>query len=87
MNHLKSDVLSSGTVQPYLGKKSQIFAFIFQNSFQMTVKTNYVIAIAMLGDWLKNVVSIFQQMGAKAKANCMLYTQFLVCFEQVIVNF
>jgi len=67
---------------PYLGKKSQGLCIIFQSrsSFKMTVKTNYVIAIAMLGDWLKNVVSIFQQMGTKTKANYMLYTQFLVCF-------
>jgi len=77
MNHLKSDVLSSGTVQPYIGKKSQGFCIIFQNSFQMTAKTNYVIAIAMLGDWLKNVVSIFHQMGTKTKANrIVLHTIF-----------
>ena len=49
----------------------------------MTVKTNYVIAIAMLGDCLKKCCFNFSTklMGTKTKANRMLYVRFLVCFN------
>ena len=31
----------------------------------MTVESNYVIAIAMLSDWLKRAAPVFQPMGSK----------------------
>ena len=45
----------------------------FQSSFQMTVESNYVIAIAALSDWLKKVASVFQPMRRKTKTNRGLY--------------
>ena len=35
----------------------------------MTVESNYVIAIATLGDWLKRVALVFQPMRSKTKTN------------------
>ena len=36
-------------------------------SFQITVESNYVIAIAALSDWLKRVAPVFQPMRSKTK--------------------
>ena len=33
----------------------------YQSSFQMTVESNYLIAIAMLSDWIKRVSQLFKQ--------------------------
>ena len=35
----------------------------------MTVESNYVFAIAMLSDWLKRLVPVFQPMRSKTKTN------------------
>ena len=35
----------------------------------MNVESNHVIAIAMLGDWLKNFAPVFQPMRSKTKTN------------------
>ena len=35
----------------------------------MTVESNYVIAIATLGDWLKRLAPVFQLMRSKTKTN------------------
>ena len=35
----------------------------------MTVERNYVIAIATLSDWLKNLAPVFQPMRSKTKTN------------------
>ena len=39
----------------------------------MTVESNYVIAIAMLSDWLKRLVLVFQPMRSKTKTNRTMY--------------
>ena len=38
-------------------------------SFQMTVESNYVIAIATLNDWLKRLAPVFQPMRIKTKTD------------------
>ena len=43
------------------------------SSFQMTVKSNYVIAIDTLSDWLKRLVPVFQPMRSKTKTNRAMY--------------
>ena len=40
-----------------------------KNSFQMSIESNNVIAIASLSDWLKNLVSGFEPMRSKSKTN------------------
>ena len=47
-------------------------------SFQMTVESNYVIAIAiaMLSDWLKRLAPVFQPMRIKTKTNRTMYAWF-----------
>ena len=35
----------------------------------MTAESNYVIAIATLGDWLKRLALVFQAMRSKTKTN------------------
>ena len=35
--------------------------------FQVTVESNYVIAIAALSDWLKRLAPVFQPMRGKTK--------------------
>ena len=42
----------------------------------MTVESNYVIAIAMLSDWHKRVVPVFQPMRSKTKINGTVYCDF-----------
>ena len=44
------------------------------SSFQMTVESNYVIAIATLSDWLKRFVPVFQPMKVKTKTNRTMYS-------------
>ena len=39
----------------------------------MTVESNYVIAIATLGDWLKRLAPVFQPMRSKTKTNRAMY--------------
>ena len=39
----------------------------------MTVESNYVIAIAKLSDWLKNLAPVFQPMRSKTKTNRTMY--------------
>ena len=41
--------------------------------FQMTVESNYVIAIATLSDWLKRLAPVFQPMRSKTKTNRTMY--------------
>jgi len=43
------------------------------SSFQMTVESNYVIAIATLSDWLKSLAPVFQPMRIKTKTNRTMY--------------
>ena len=56
-------------------------------SFEMTVEINYVIAIAMLSDWLKRLTPVFQQMRSKTKTNRNMYAPFFPRFERVTGNF
>ena len=44
-----------------------------QSSFQMTVESNYVIAIATLSDWLKRRAPVFQPMRRKIKTIRTMY--------------
>ena len=39
----------------------------------MTVEIDYVIAIAMLSDWLKKLAPVFQPMRGKTKTNRTMY--------------
>ena len=39
----------------------------------MTVESNYVIAIAVLSDWLKRLAPVFQPMRSKTKTNRTTY--------------
>ena len=39
----------------------------------MTVESNYVIAIAMLSDWLKRLAPVCQPMRRKTKTNRTMY--------------
>ena len=59
----------------------------------MTVKSNYMIAIATLSDWLKRLAPVFQPMKSKTKTNHLktalltadftdVATQFLLSFER-----
>ena len=56
-----------------------------QSSFQMTVESNYAIAIPSLSDWLKNLALVFQPMKSKTKTNCTMYTRFFSRFGQITV--
>ena len=47
----------------------------------MTVESNYVIAIAMLSDWLKRVAPVFQPM--RSKTNRTMYAGFFPPFARV----
>ena len=40
---------------------------------QMTVESNYVIAVATLNDWLKRLAPVFQPMRSKTKTNRAMY--------------
>ena len=42
----------------------------------MTIESNYAIAIAMLGDWFKNLGPVYQPMRRKTKANRDLHDRF-----------
>ena len=42
----------------------------------MTVESNYVIAIAMLSDWLKRLAPVFQPIRSKTKTNRTMYAWF-----------
>ena len=42
----------------------------------MTVESNYVIAITMLGDWLKILAPVFRPKRSKAKSNRTLLRDF-----------
>ena len=53
-------------------------------SFEMTVESNYAIAIATLRDWLENPAPVFQPM--RGKTNSTLYRRFFPRFEQVTGN-
>ena len=50
----------------------------------MTVEIDYVIAIAMLSDWLKKLVPVFRPVRGKTKTNCTMYAWFFLHFEQGI---
>ena len=50
----------------------------------MTVESNYVIAIATLSDWLKNLPPFFQLM--RTKTNGAMHVRYLPRFEQGIRN-
>ena len=39
----------------------------------MNVESNYAIAIATLGDWLKRLAPVFQPMRSKTKTNRTMY--------------
>ena len=55
----------------------------------MTVESNYVIAIAALCDWLKNLAPVFQPMKSKAKTktNCTFWVLRFLLFEPGRGNF
>ena len=53
--------------------KKELFILVIYSSFQMTVESNYVIAIATLSDWLKRLPPVFQPMRSKTKTNCAMY--------------
>ena len=61
----------------------QILVVTVQSSFQMTVESNYVIAIATLSDWLQRLAPVFQPMRIKTKTNCTMYSWFFPRFERV----
>ena len=44
-----------------------------KNSFQMSIESNNVIAIASLSDWPKNIAPVFQTMKSKTKTNRTMY--------------
>ena len=52
----------------------------------MTVESNYAIAIATLGDWLKRLAPVFQPMRSKTKTNRTTYAGFFPRFERVANN-
>ena len=52
----------------------------------MTVESNYVIAIAMLSDWLKRLAPVFKPTRSKTKTNRTMYASILPRFERVIGN-
>ena len=49
------------------------FSTCTYSSFQMTVESNYVIAIPTLSDWLKRLAPVFQPMRSKTKTNRTMY--------------
>ena len=53
-------------------------------SFEMTVESNYAIAIATLRDWLENPAPLFQPM--RSKTSRTLNGRFFSHFEQVTGN-
>ena len=53
----------------------------------MTVESNYVIAIATLCDWLKNLAPVFQPMKSKTKTNCTFCVLPFPLFEPGRGNF
>ena len=59
-----------------------------KESFQMTIESNYKIAIARLSDWLKRLAPVFQTMRSKIKTNVILYAhaRFFPRLEQVAGN-
>ena len=59
------------------------------STFQLTVGSNYVIAIAMLGEAIgfKMTRQFSQLMRSKAKTNCTLNALFFSRFEQVTSNY
>ena len=64
----------------------EIYEFYVDNlrsysSFQMTVESNYVIAIATLSDWLKRVALVSQPM--RSKTNRTMYAWFFPRFGRV----
>ena len=69
---IESGCVSIGSLRLDFQVKSRSFS----NDFQMTVETNYAIAIAMLCDWLKNLASVSQPMRCKAKTNVTLNARF-----------
>ena len=54
--------------------------------FSMTLESNYAIAIATLGHWLKNLVLVYEPMRNKTKTNRTLHARFFARFEQVTSN-
>ena len=56
-------------------------------SFQMTVESSDVIAIASLSDWLKILTPVFLQMRSKTKTSRPLHARLFLRFEQVIGTF
>ena len=55
-----------------------------QSDFQITLESNYAIAIATLGDWFKNLAPVFQPM--RSKTNRTLHARFFSHFQQVTGN-
>ena len=62
-----------------------IMSFLVQSlsNFQMTVESNYAIAIATLSDWLKRFAPVFQPTRIKTKTNRAMYAWFVPRFERV----
>ena len=54
--------------------------------FQMTVESNYMIAIATLSGWLKRLAPVFQPMRSKTKTNRTMCAGFFPRFERVTGN-
>ena len=50
-------------------KVSDVVSAVTDCSNDMTVESNYVIAIALLSDWLKRLAPVFQPTRSKTKTN------------------
>ena len=51
----------------------------------MTVESNYVIAIAMLSDWLKRLTPVFQPVKTKTKTNASCTRDFSCALSKLQV--
>ena len=52
----------------------------------MTIESNYVIAIATLSDWFKNLVTVFQPMKRKTKTK-RDFSRALSKLHGIVMNF
>ena len=63
-----------------------IESIVYYSNFRMTVENAYVITIATLIDWLKNLRPAFRPMRSKTKSNRTLYAWFFPSYQQVTGN-
>ena len=66
-------VATSNTAPLKIATLNTLAIFSNKNSFQMTVESNYAIAIATLSDWLKRLAPVFQPMRSKTKTIRTMY--------------